>query len=46
MINQPVQPRAEQEIKLRQKVVIRIREDKEKLKQRMCLSEHPFGTVK
>jgi transposase len=28
------------------KVVIRIREDKEKLKQRMCLSEHPFGTVK
>jgi transposase len=28
------------------KVVIRIKEDKEKLKQRMCLSEHPFGTVK
>ena len=28
------------------KVVIHIREDKEKLKQRMCLSEHPFGTVK
>lgn len=28
------------------KVVIRIKEDKEKLKQRMCLSAHPFGTVK
>lgn len=28
------------------KVVIRIRDDKDKLKQRMCLSEHPFGTVK
>ncbi len=28
------------------KVVIRIKDDKEKLKQRMCLSEHPFGTVK
>jgi len=28
------------------KVVIHIREDKEKMKQRMCLSEHPFGTVK
>ena len=30
----------------KKKVVIRIREDKEKLHQRMCLSEHPFGTVK
>ena len=28
------------------KVVLRIQDDKEKLKQRMCLSEHPFGTVK
>ena len=28
------------------KVVIRIKEDKEKIKERMCLSEHPFGTVK
>lgn len=28
------------------KVVIHIKADKEKLKQRMCLSEHPFGTVK
>jgi len=28
------------------KVVLRIREDIHKLKQRMCLSEHPFGTVK
>jgi len=28
------------------KVVLRIREDKQKLKERMCLSEHPFGTVK
>lgn len=27
-------------------VVIRIREDKAKLKQRMCTVEHPFGTVK
>ena len=30
----------------KRKVVIRIREDVDKLKQRMCLSEHPFGTVK
>lgn len=28
------------------KVVLRIKEDKSKMKQRMCLSEHPFGTVK
>ena len=28
------------------KVVIFIKEDKEKLKQRMCHSEHPFGTIK
>lgn len=27
-------------------VVLRIREDIHKLKQWMCLSEHPFGTVK
>jgi len=31
---------------VKKKVVIRIREDKEKLKERMCLVEHPFGTVK
>ncbi len=30
----------------KKKVVLRIKDDKEKLKQRMCLSEHPFGTVK
>jgi transposase len=30
----------------KKKIVIHITEDKEKLKQRMCLSEHPFGTVK
>lgn len=30
----------------KKKVVVYIREDKEKLKQRMCLAEHPFGTVK
>ena len=30
----------------KKKVVLRIQDDKEKLKQRMCLSEHPFGTVK
>ena len=30
----------------KKKVVLRIADDKEKLKQRMCLSEHPFGTVK
>lgn len=30
----------------KRKVVLRIQDDKEKLKQRMCLSEHPFGTVK
>jgi transposase len=28
------------------KVVLRIQEDKHKMKERMCLSEHPFGTVK
>jgi transposase len=28
------------------KVVLRIKEDIHKLKERMCLSEHPFGTVK
>ncbi|MBQ2139767.1 hypothetical protein [Ruminococcus sp.] len=30
----------------KKKVVLRIQDNKEKLKQRMCLSEHPFGTVK
>ena len=28
------------------KVMLTIRPDKEKLRERMCLSEHPFGTVK
>ena len=28
------------------KVILGIKDDKEKLKERMCLSEHPFGTVK
>jgi transposase len=28
------------------KVVLRIKEDIDKIKERMCLSEHPFGTVK
>ena len=28
------------------KVVLTIKQDKKKLKERMCLSEHPFGTVK
>jgi hypothetical protein len=31
---------------VKKKVVLRIKEDKEKLKKRICLSEHPFGTVK
>ena len=31
---------------IKKKVVLRIKQDKEKIKQRMCLSEHPFGTVK
>lgn len=31
---------------IKKKIVLRIREDKEKIKKRMCLSEHPFGTVK
>ena len=30
----------------KKKVVLRISEEKELLKQRKCLSEHPFGTVK
>jgi len=28
------------------KVILRIKEDIDKIKERMCLSEHPFGTVK
>ena len=28
------------------KVMLRIKEDIPKFKERMCLSEHPFGTVK
>ena len=31
---------------VKKKVVVTIRKDKEKLRQRMCHSEHPFGTVK
>lgn len=31
---------------VQKKVVLRIKEDKSKMKLRMCLSEHPFGTVK
>ncbi|MFZ5986345.1 MAG: transposase [Bacillota bacterium] len=30
----------------KRKVILRIKEDIHKLKERMCLSEHPFGTVK
>jgi len=32
--------------KVSKKVLLLIRPDKAKIKQRMCLSEHPFGTVK
>lgn len=32
--------------KQKKRVVIRLREDKEKLKRRMCTVEHPFGSVK
>ena len=31
---------------VKKKVVLRIKENIHKLKERMCLSEHPFGTVK
>jgi transposase len=31
---------------VKKKIVLRIREDKAKLKQRMCTVEHPFGTIK
>jgi len=31
---------------IKKKVVLRIKEDVHKIKERMCLSEHPFGTVK
>lgn len=31
---------------INEKVVLRIKRDIHKMKQRMCLSEHPFGTVK
>jgi transposase len=31
---------------VKKKVVLRIKEDIHKMKERMCLSEHPFGTVK
>ena len=30
----------------KKKVTLRIREDIHKMKERMCLSEHPYGTVK
>lgn len=30
----------------RRKILLRIREDKKKLKTRMCTVEHPFGTIK
>jgi len=30
----------------KKKVLLKIRADKEKLKQRMCSGEHPFGTIK
>ena len=32
--------------KVPKKVIFRIKNNKAKLRQRMCLSEHPFGTVK
>lgn len=32
--------------RVKKKVVVFIREDKDKIRQRMCLAEHPFGTVK
>ena len=32
--------------KRKKQVILRIKEDPEKLHRRMCLSEHPFGTVK
>jgi transposase len=31
---------------MNEKVILRIKEDIHKMKQRMCISEHPFGTVK
>jgi len=31
---------------IKKKVVIKIKEDVNKIKERMCLSEHPFWTVK
>ncbi|MEA4853367.1 MAG: transposase, partial [Christensenella sp.] len=31
---------------IKKKVLLTIREDKHKLKQRMCSVEHPFGTIK
>lgn len=30
----------------KKRVVLQIQDDKEERKQRMCLSEHPYGTVK
>lgn len=32
--------------RVQKKVVVTIREDKEKIRERMCLVEHPYGTVK
>ncbi|MEA4872402.1 MAG: IS1182 family transposase [Synergistaceae bacterium] len=32
--------------KRKKQVILRIKEDSQKIRQRMCLSEHPFGTVK
>jgi len=36
----------ERKDKPQKQVILRIKEDSEKIHERMCLSEHPFGTVK
>jgi transposase len=36
----------ERKDKYKRQVILRIKEDPEKIHERMCLSEHPFGTVK
>lgn len=36
----------ERKDKHKRQVILRIKEDAEKIHERMCLSEHPFGTVK
>ena len=42
----PAKARAKGHYETRKVVVVKLRPDRAKCAQRMCLSEHPFGTIK